>query len=522
MKRYKFLLITMFVLGSMGTGLISCNKSKLESLYFNPETNQTANIEYLFTGILRDGTIRMRYFESYYEIFSYMTKWTQSTGCINDAASMMVIDNNRTNDNWGWYYGNVLAKYREVQMLYSKLPDDKKASYQVYMDMLAVINAYELQKITDLFGDVPYTEAGKLKTDAAFEAKFDTQKDIYYALLEELKTVAARLNAFTPVPNDVVHATLARQDVIHGGAIARWGKMANSIRLRMAMRLSEIDNAKAVSVITEIIGGNLPLITATADDAIFKGVLPDGDMTGLFCRGARETGLTNGFLGTYMLSQLNPVADPRLHLLFDGRYSDRTYVPFPSSPDAQRNIASTSQNRSNYAYLDSMLFMQNKTFPGVIITSSDVNFIKAEAFLRSFTTGDARAEFNAGVRASIAFYNANRALAGTTGYTAPTTAQIDTTVNRLLAQWDAATTNGKLSLLYNQKWVHTNLFEPYETWAELRRVDQPVLPNETDNGTILQRPKRFVYPQVEMLYNSNYQAVKAQDNLQTKVWWDKN
>jgi hypothetical protein len=89
--------------------------------------------------------------------------------------------------------------------------------------------------------------------------------------------------------------------------------------------------------------------------------------------------------------------------------------------------------------------------------------------------------------------------------------------------WDNATTTAdKIKLIATQKWIHYSVIQPIESWSEIRRLDAPVFSFEIDNAnTQKQPPYRWVYAGSELTYNAaNYEAVKAKDNLTTKIFWD--
>jgi len=91
--------------------------------------------------------------------------------------------------------------------------------------------------------------------------------------------------------------------------------------------------------------------------------------------------------------------------------------------------------------------------------------------------------------------------------------------------WTVAPNNAaKLRLIATEKWLHYGVVQPLESWAEIRRMDSPVLTFQADNSSAQKTPpNRWIYPSSEVAYNTaNYQAVQSKDNLQTKIFWDVN
>ena len=133
--------------------------------------------------------------------------------------------------------------------------------------------AYNAQKTVDMWGDVPYTEAFRLQEGILYP-KYDTQEEVYNAILAELKTAADLF--------DVAGKPIGAGDFFLKGDIAKWKKFCNSLRLRVAIRMSSADAAKATTVIKDVLGNpeKYPIMTANADNAywIFPGVPPDEEI----------------------------------------------------------------------------------------------------------------------------------------------------------------------------------------------------------------------------------------------------
>ena len=123
-----------------------------------------------------------------------------------------------------------------------------------------VMQSWGYQNLTDIFGDIPYSEALKGDIpDGPLKPKYDAQKDIYYGLLASLTTASTAMKTATD-------AGFGSADIVFKGNSARWVKFANSLRARMAMRISKADPAKAATELTAAFAGGL--MTSNADNAI--------------------------------------------------------------------------------------------------------------------------------------------------------------------------------------------------------------------------------------------------------------
>jgi len=168
---------------------------------------------------------------------------------------------------------------------------------------------------------------------------------------------------------------------------------------------------------------------------------------------------------------------------------------------------------------------RNQFFPGMLINAAEVHLLAAEAYLKAGNNAAAKIAYERAIAASIDQYIGFRNLskdATSPAVTAPTAAELAAYPMSAGVSWDAATTTAaKLALIFNQKYIHLNVVQPVELWAENRRMD-PAMNFWTDPSVQQTRPPvRWVYPSVEQIYNKeNYSAVASKDNLNTKLFWD--
>src|SRR2546430_11656629 len=217
-----------------------------------------------------------------------------------------------------------------------------------------------------------------------------------------------------------------------------------------------------------------------------------------------------------MLDMMVASRDPRLRVVFDTVFDSDTatrYVGLPSSPDSQPATADTA----HLSRLNALMFRHNDNFPGYDMTAAEVKFLKAEAYMRGWAAGNAKAAYDSAITLSVEMYYAtyNRNSFAVPKATAPPPDTVTAFINGPAVVYD-----GTLQRIATQKWIHLGIVQPYEAWAELRRTDYPELPQDVIGGRPLERPVRDLDPSSENTSNNqNYQAVRPQDTPTTRGRW---
>ncbi|MEP7258756.1 MAG: SusD/RagB family nutrient-binding outer membrane lipoprotein, partial [Flavitalea sp.] len=159
--------------------------------------------------------------------------------------------------------------------------------------------------------------------------------------------------------------------------------------------------------------------------------------------------------------------------------------------------------------------------PGIVITASEINFLKAEAFQR-WGNGNSQTAYETALRQSVAFYYYLNGLNTTlrTPLPVPSQQEVDNFLHQTSVKY-SGTAEEKLSRIWIQKWVHFGFLQSVQSWSEYRRTKYPQLSfyPSTLPGFELP-PSRLTYPSTEISYNFNYQSVKDRDNRNVKIFWD--
>ncbi len=399
------------------------------------------------------------------------------------------------NSMWRDMYTNMT--YAEDAMRLAK----NESNENLYAAALT-FKAYNAQKTTDMWGDVPYSEAFKLEKGALYP-KYDKQEEVYNAILAELKIAA---NLF-----DVAGKPIGAGDFFLKGDIAKWRKFCNSLRLRVAIRMSSADAAKASLVIKEVLGDptKYPIMTANTDNAYwyFPGTAPDQEIwfesMGTVGSAPKTTGwrLQQPFIDALQINN-----DPRLPVYADknswGKYSGHRFGPNEKSD--------TFNNNFNRSHIGDRFMNDPKGFIPYM-NCAEVYFCLAEAYQRGLATGDARVAYETGIAKSCE----------ETGKIAAS--DIITFLTQPEVAWNSGTTTN-LQKIALQKWIC--LFkQSVEAWSEARRTDVPLLTSITVNYAALHNrpPFRMAYADEEKTLNTSFpfNVVEKDIFYGTQVWWDK-
>lgn len=508
------------------TGSISCTKQQFADDYINPKTVATTTIEKQFSGFLAANLdyVMYKYWNYFVVLQNTALPWSQATGVIN-TPGRYVPGAAAVSDRWSNFY-NFLSQYKELLNVYNKASDDEKSSKKIYIT-LATIHFYDQsQKVVDLHGDIPWSEAGLLSTNSgnvqASYAKYDDAATIYAKMLDDLKEFADELNSISlSIP---VATTLKSQDFINTGDITLWKKYCNSLRIKLLMRVSGVSafQSRANTEIAAILANpsSYPVVTSTADKiAIEVYSSTSGINNGTNTGNSADfyTGLIGWGGGDIPSKQLvdfmRTNTDPRLSIMFQpGANAGSNYAGLDPTltSNAQNDLANGGTlSRYNFANIT-----QNITIPGVLINAAETYFYLSEYYMNNSNDAAAKTAYENGVKASIDYY---ASLGNTTVGDAAKTAYLGAAG----VAW-SGTNAAKLNLIATQKWIDYSVLQPLENWAEVRRLKLPVFTFLADNQNAQTLPpNRWQYPTNEQTYNAeNYAAVKDNDKITTKIFWD--
>jgi len=508
--------------------LFSSCTDQLEEKYYNPEKSTQANIPGFFTAILNNDRVRPSYWNVRTFLLMQPAVYSQTAYFTNNTSAYQQADG-YTEQYWNDFY-TPLSTFRAMETAYNKLSDADKASQEIFLNAARVILYDQASQMVDLWGDIPFSEAGSLETTSTItNAKFDDQKSLYTTFIAGLKDAATYFGTASKTSN------FSKYDILLSGEVSKWQRYANSIRLRLLMRISNQDENTAKTAVLEMLnssstyplvdGSNNPNYSPKSSDILLQPLSTYSDNLN-----NALTELPSHYAPDYMLNTvMNPVNDPRMDVMFDkyGTVVDKVFVPnkeYKAMPiDATASFA--EKNYTYYAILDSATFLQNKLLPGIVITAPEVNFLKAEAYQRWGNTVDAKTAYETAVKQSVTFYYYLNGLntSGLPIVTKPSDSEIDDFVTSRVSY--SGTSQEKLAKIWVQKWLHFGWMQSTQAWAEYRRTNYPQLtfPSTGKLSGYDVPPTRLVYPSGEKSNNSeNYSAVQSKDTRTTKIFWDVN
>ncbi len=491
----------------VGTG---CKKDYL-NVNTNPNSLPTATPAYVLANALNTSATNMVTPNETGMVWG--GQWTQSNGYI---ISTTLFSYSFTNGDFN-YWDNTFDNLYDYQYVIN----NADAANQAYLKGPAkVMQALAFQKLVDLYGNVPFSEA--LQGVKKLAPKFDDQKTVYEGLITLLDgaIVDLKANAFA--------SAYTGSDIIFKGNTANWVKFANSIKLRILMRQARVSGrdsyitsevnkiaAEGSGVLTGIDAGVNPGYVASAGQ-----INPFYDLYGYSETAARRA-YNNWPRGTeFFINNLKATGDTaRLKRIFYAIGNENSANPGVSTK------AEIADNYVGVPFGSSAGFLPAVTSaPGpavlvkgtynksyLLMTAAEAQLNLAEAKQRYGASinfsGTAQSYYEAGVKESYRLLGASAADA-----------------TRLLASGvqdvDFAASTNKLQAIGYQKWLSFANYNGLEAWSEYRKNNYPVTP-QSKNYVGASRPLRLYYPGTE--FGSNGANVTAQgtiDPLATKIFWD--
>lgn len=508
--------------------LAACDHG-FEEMNVNPNASQEITPGYVFTNAQLDAVSVNYVGGAYLTIGGSMQHF--ATYKEVPAAGDKYFNYNYSTGNWNAYAGvdltGTTGAVIEIEQVIDAVSEDP-----ANVNKLAVARiwrAYIFHRLTDLYGDIPYSQAGEALTKKNYTPTYDKQADIYADMFKELEEAINSFDASKPT-------TFATADLIYGGDINKWKKFGYSLMLRLGMHLSSRAATEALAqtwVEKAIAGGSL--ITEDADIASIGYV--DGTITtsrnfvasGLLSNDYITPGGDNvegGKFAQTLISHLKDTHDPRLNVIAivwvpnGGSFvADTATALQKGMPNAAFNSFPADFNSYSEPNPNTIL---KYSAPYLVFTPAEVNLLLAEAAVRGWYSGaTAEALYNKAVTSAMKQWS----LFGNAGIIA------DAKIAAYLARnpYDAtASEEGQIEQIQTQKWVSLVFEDEYEIFASWRRTGYPALTptNYPGNLTGGQIPRRFVIPDSEGIYNAK-NFIDARDRqggtntLSSYVWWDK-
>lgn len=418
---------------------------------------------------------------------------------------------------WSVSYNNVMNNVKSIEDL---TKDEFPTLYAVSL----ILKVVAMHRVSDVFGPIVYTNFGDLENPGVY----DSQKDAYDAFFSDLDTAIKNLTA------DIDSERFKAFDLSYGGDYKQWVKLANSLRLRLAIRISKVDPAKAKTEGEKALSQSLGLMSTNSDGFFVNGSLP------------HPLSVIDNSWGDI---RMNASMESILTGYNDGRAN--TYFALPTEAGLGSSVKGVRGGLplfSKYAdelaqkadYIDFSSINDNIHTPKVqLMTAAEVAFLKAEAGLRGWSgAGDAKINYEEGITLSFQQHGASGVSAYLTDSSSMPADYIDpvnasnniAAMSTITIAWDASATNEeKLERIITQKWI-AMFPDGQEAWSEYRRTGYPKLFPVVSNqsgGTIDTNIQIRRIPFVDSEKSTNDPGVKAATSLLkgpdhggTRLWWD--
>jgi hypothetical protein len=378
-----------------------------------------------------------------------------------------------------------------------------------------VVRVAAMLRVTDTYGPIPYSQMG----GGQFQVAYDDVETVYKSMVADLDNSVDVLSAFWATYSKE-ELTMAQYDIVYKGDFGKWVKFANSLKLRLAIRMSNVLPDYAKTVAEEAVAAGV--FTGNADNAM----LPAANNP--YRLASADWGDLR--LSADLDSYLNGYADPR-RPIYATLYSGAV-------KGVRMGVNTTANSKADYAAYSMPNF--TTTSPLLVMNAAEVAFLKAEGALRGWAmNGTPQALYEEGIRLSMeqhgvagsfAAYIAN-AVNTPASYVGPTSETSIAAASNITIKWDeAASFEQKLERIITQKWL-ANFTLGFESWSEHRRTGYPKLfptVNNMSGGVVdSQRgARRLKYPISE--YNQNaanvqvaIQMIGGQDLPSVDLWWAK-
>ncbi|MEO6317071.1 MAG: SusD/RagB family nutrient-binding outer membrane lipoprotein [Chitinophagaceae bacterium] len=521
---------------SLAVGISSCDKG-FEDMNTNPNAYTEPVLGNLFTmsqvrtagvGTADRNRVSIKYFAGTNQYMAALgTNWSG--------------DKNFENGQFGDLFETIYPIHlKELAQMISLTKD--KPDLVNYYAIGSIFRVFVLHRATDIYGDVPYTDAGKGYTDALFKPRYDKQSDIYPKMLTELETAIKQL--------DPSKSNMGAADIMYGGSTTKWKTFGYSMMLRLGMRLSNVDAAKSKEWVLKAIAGGV--MKSNDDIAYVKHTTgstnsENRDAAELKRESFPESNQGKGLvkLAKTLVDMLQSRNDPRIPFyctLWEGNVLSQQNAKLPAStnPALQKGLpngydASTIKNVIPGWSIDQLVnysepntgTIASLVAPTVLQSYAEVEFLLAEASARGWDASSAATHYANGINASMkmtSIFPTPVLFGSPAAFSIP-----QTSIDAYVAANPVGT-----GLSQQMEQIHTQfylamfmLYDNFESFANIRRTGIPALvpPNYPGNFTGGKMLLRLKYPVSEAALNKeNYDAAVASqgpDLYTTPVWWDK-
>jgi hypothetical protein len=534
-KRTYFLILTalVFLLG----GATSCTKNfkSINTPLIGSPTASVSQLYVAFVSNMTQGDQQVGYNSWLYPITQLAPVYTKAD----------YVYGNDGDEYWSNFYHN-LPNYESMMSLIAQQPDT--TIYTNVKCMMKVLKGYMAIKLTNCFGDMPYSAAGQSlyyspSNDTVLTPAYDKQQSIYLSVLNDLQWAVDNFSTGS------TQYSLGSNDYVLLNNIPQWIEFANSLRLRIALTMYAKDPTDATPQITDAL--SKPLLDAdNTNVGLYPTTnIPNMDLSarmysfGTECRLRMGTTMWN-LMSSDTAEDGSGIFDPRCNIFFEPN-NDTLWNPFPQNPTAStpaeegspydEGIRNTDWANKDgnpptpnlYANLN-YYWAVDYNIPELFMTAAEVSFLKAEIYAGGLAgvgqnMATAQTEYNTGITTSVNFWTQQAINSQIWVVNKPDSLPTQATINALLTnpvvQFNASTA---LQQIYAQEWI--DMFrQPWDAWTLQKRTGG-LTPTDPNNASFHTNSygsfQRYQYPPSEQTYNfNNWNAeTNGKDLTATKIW----
>lgn len=461
-----------------GTVLVSSCEDDLSSLNVDPKSPVEVPADALIANAQKDmvdlltstnvnvNTLRL-----------WSQHWTQTT--YTDESNYELVERDVNGTLFDRMYSRILRDLLEAERNIDANEVITEGNRRNQKAMIEVMRVYAYHVLVDMFGDVPYSEA--LQGESNTTPSYDDQEDIYNDIIERLDNAINNLSGTSG---------LGASDLIYGGDAEKWKVFANTLKLRLAMRISDVNPSKAQSMAEAAYSSGV--ITTPEQDAhlMYQTAPPN---TNPLWEDLVQSGRTDFIASATLADKLNELDDPRGDDFFRNLDSTGAVVGAPHGRASSYPLFSQPAD-----------LLEDPTLPGTLLSHVETWFNLADAANNGFAVGMTAEQYYEGaIKASIMDWGNSEA-------------EADAYIAQADVAWDASMADQRLGV---QKWI-AMYNRPFEAYSTYRLYDYPEMAEAEVAGTT--PPLRFAYPVNEFSLNeANVRAANGGDNdLFSRVFWD--
>jgi hypothetical protein len=544
----------------------SCSKSKFASMNTDPDDVLSINLVYELTpgeqAMVNNNT------EDFYDFIRNIKPWTQTFVFTTGNPATFLSTGGNINQRWGSFYGGVGDNLEDIIHRIQEMPASQQVQYQNLYAIASIAVAYYAFYTTDPNGSIPYSQAflARYTTPSLLTPLWDTQETVFDSLDNQLQQAISILET----TQSVAQVSVGANDLFYGGNTAQWVKAANSIRLRMAMRLMTKNPTKLTTIANQVLGNKIGLIASPADDFIIYSTTINAGSNN------SNPNLQGDYSGEHNVVQfMVQNQDPRLRIIYEqsgintqalfneaqaagvipdtAKWDNQVYRGQYAVPSYSTNPAMTwqfQQLKFPNADTTAEVYYPSIVQPGLgwfeayapaggtnmfpLITYADVCLMRAELVARGLDNDNVSADslYSRGVVASLENYDAWGKLSLEPNYTALQPSEITAYLASPGVAFNPATA---LEQICDQQYL--NFFmEPNEIWALIKRTGYPSstgqvlkLEDVSASGTMPRRYPAFTPSPTDLDYTNEVNALDTMEldpnygvpsSIYGRVWWD--